>query len=87
MTSLIIVWAPSILKGLGMKKLQYEMRICQKSHNNVAKTVMDPNGSDLISNSSKSRVISEIAFIKNKKTNGESEKHFPDPNMLPFKAN
>ena len=28
----IIVWAPSILhlKGLGMKNLQYEMRICQK---------------------------------------------------------
>ena len=37
----IIVWAPSILhfKGLGMRNLQYEMRICQKSHNNVSKTV------------------------------------------------
>ena len=37
----IIVWAPSILylKGLGMRNLQHEMRICQKSHNKVKKTV------------------------------------------------
>ena len=37
----IIVWAPSILhfKGLGMRNLQYEMRICHKSHNKVTKTV------------------------------------------------
>ncbi len=30
----IILWAPSILylKGLVMRNLQYEMRICQKSH-------------------------------------------------------
>ena len=34
-----------------------------------------------------SQVISEIVFMKNKKTNRESEKNFPDPNMLPFKAN
>ena len=26
-------------KGLGMRNLQYEMRICQKSHNRVTKTV------------------------------------------------
>ena len=33
----IIVWAPSILyfKGLGMRNLQYQIRICQKSHNTV----------------------------------------------------
>ena len=37
----IIVWAPSIFhyKGLGMRNLQYEMRICQKSQNKVTKTV------------------------------------------------
>ena len=37
----IIIWAPGILhlKGLGMRNLQYEMRICQKSHNKVTKTV------------------------------------------------
>ena len=37
----IIVLAPSIrhFKGLGMRNLQYEMRICQKSHNKVTKTV------------------------------------------------
>ena len=34
-----------------------------------------------------SQVISEIVFMKNKKTNRESEKNFLDPNMLPFKAN
>ena len=35
-----IVWAPSILhfKGLGMRNLQYEMRICKKSHNKVTKS-------------------------------------------------
>ena len=35
----IIVWAPSILyfKGLGMRILKYEIRICQKSHNKVTK--------------------------------------------------
>ena len=37
----IIVRAPRILhfKGLGMRNLQYEMRICQKSNNKVTKTV------------------------------------------------
>ena len=37
----IIVWAPSLLhfKGLGMRNLQYEMRISQKSYNKVTKTV------------------------------------------------
>ena len=32
--------APGILhfKGLGMRNWQYEMRICQKSHNKVTKT-------------------------------------------------
>jgi hypothetical protein len=37
----IIVWAPSILhfKGFGMRNLQCEMRICQKSHDKVTKTV------------------------------------------------
>ena len=37
----IIAWSPHILhfKGLGMKNLQYEMRICQKSHSKVTKTV------------------------------------------------
>ena len=37
----IIVWKSCILhfKGLGMKNLYYEMRICQKSHNKVTKTV------------------------------------------------
>ena len=37
----IIVWAPSInnFKGLGMRRLQYEMRICLKSHNKVTNTV------------------------------------------------
>ena len=37
----IIVWAPSILyfTGLGMRNFQYEMRIYQKSHNKVTKTV------------------------------------------------
>ena len=37
----IIVWTPKILhfKVLGMRNLQYEMRICQKSHNKVR----DPN--------------------------------------------
>ena len=36
-----IVWAHSIhhFKGLGMRNLQYEMRICQKSYNKVTKTV------------------------------------------------
>ena len=35
----IIVWAPCILhfKGLGMRNLKYEMRICKKSHNKVTK--------------------------------------------------
>ena len=33
----VIVWAPSVLhfKGLGIRNLQYEMSICQKSHNKV----------------------------------------------------
>jgi hypothetical protein len=37
----IIVWAPRIphFKGLGMRNLQYEVRICQKSHDKVTKTV------------------------------------------------
>ena len=37
----IIVWAPSILhfKCLGMRNLHYVMRIHQKSHNKVTKTV------------------------------------------------
>ena len=37
----IIVWAPSMrhFKGLGMRNLQYEMRICQKSHIKVTMTV------------------------------------------------
>ena len=37
---IIIIWAPGILhfKGLGMRNLQYEMRICQKSRNKVTKT-------------------------------------------------
>ena len=37
----IIVWAPNILyfEGLGMRNLQCEMKICQKSHNKVTKTV------------------------------------------------
>ena len=37
----IVVWAPSILhfKGLGLRNLQYEMRICKKSHNKVTKAV------------------------------------------------
>ena len=37
----IIVPAPSIphFKGLGMRNLQYEIRICQKSHNTVTITV------------------------------------------------
>ena len=32
---MIIVLAPSLpcFKGLGMKNLQYQIRICQKSHN------------------------------------------------------
>ena len=36
-----IVWAPSILyfKGIGMRNLQYEIRICPKSHNIVTITV------------------------------------------------
>ena len=41
-------WAPGILhfKGLGMRNLQCEMRICQKSHNKVTMSVYaiyDPN--------------------------------------------
>ena len=38
---MIIVPAPSIphFKGLDMRNLQYEIRICQKSHNKVTKTV------------------------------------------------
>ena len=38
----IILWAPCILhfKGLSMRNLQYEMRICQKSRNKITKTVM-----------------------------------------------
>ena len=37
----IIVWAPSILfsKSIGMRNLQYEMRVSQKSHNKDSKTV------------------------------------------------
>ena len=37
----VIVWAPSVLhfKGLGIRNLQYEMSVCQKSHNKVTKTV------------------------------------------------
>jgi len=37
-----VIWAPGILhfEGLGMRNLQYEMRICQKSHNKVTKIVM-----------------------------------------------
>ena len=37
----IIAWSPHILhfKGLGMRNLQYEMRICQKSHNKITKPV------------------------------------------------
>ena len=37
----IVSWAPSILhfKGLGMRNLQYEMSICQKSHSKLTKTV------------------------------------------------
>ena len=36
----IIVWAPSIphFKDLGMRNLQYEMRICQKSHDKAERT-------------------------------------------------
>ena len=42
----IVLWAPSILhfKGLGIRNLQNEMKICQKSHNKVTKTVL--NGSN-----------------------------------------
>ena len=38
---IIIVQAPTIphFKGLGMRNLQYEIRICQKSHNKVTMTV------------------------------------------------
>ena len=41
----IIVWAPSILyfKGLGIRNLQYEMRICQINHNKVIKTAYGSN--------------------------------------------
>ena len=40
----IIVWAPIILhfKGIGMRNLQYEVRICQKSYNKVTKTKNAP---------------------------------------------
>ena len=36
-----IVWAPSILhfKGVGMRNLQYEMRICQKILNKVTESL------------------------------------------------
>ena len=36
-----IVWAHIILhfKGFGMRNLQYEMRICQKSDNKISKTL------------------------------------------------
>ena len=36
-----IVWATIIphFKGLGMKNLQYEIKICQKSYNKVTMTV------------------------------------------------
>jgi hypothetical protein len=36
-----MVWAPSIhhLKDFGMRNLQYEIRICHKSHNTVKITV------------------------------------------------
>ena len=38
---MIIAKTPTIphLKGLGMRNLQYEMRICQKSHNKATKIV------------------------------------------------
>ena len=37
----IMLHTPSIpyLEGLGMSNLQYEIRICQKSHNKVTMTV------------------------------------------------
>ena len=37
-----MVQIPSIphLKGLDMRNLQYEIRICQKGHNKVTKTVL-----------------------------------------------
>ena len=36
-----MIQAPSIphFKGLGMRNLQYEMRICQKNHNKVTMTM------------------------------------------------
>ena len=39
---IIIVQAPTIphFKGLGMRNLQYEIRICQKSHNKVTKSLL-----------------------------------------------
>ena len=54
----IIVWAPSIVhsKGLGMRNLQYEMRICQKSYDKVTDSLcmfqifMDQKLSDIIQN-------------------------------------
>ena len=38
-----IEWTPIILhfKGLGMRNLQYEMRICQKSHSKVSRTIYE----------------------------------------------
>ena len=38
---IIVVQAPTIphFKGLGMRNLQYEIRICQKQHTKVAMTM------------------------------------------------
>ena len=55
-----MVQIPSIphLKGLDMRNLQYEIRICQKGHNKVTKTVLS-----LLRFFMRQTLISEVARL------------------------